>query len=86
MNKKRKLIDKVLMGAVIGGAIGSVIGASISKKNPERGVTKTDENGNNKVQPKEGFFKSFLRKILLSKKQRALKNAKKIPNEMETRT
>lgn len=30
--KKKKFLDKVLMGAVIGGAIGSVIGASIAPK------------------------------------------------------
>jgi len=30
---KKKLLDKILMGAVIGGAIGSVIGASIKHKN-----------------------------------------------------
>ena len=34
-NKKRKILDKVLMGAIIGGAIGSVLGASIAPKKGE---------------------------------------------------
>ena len=33
--KKKKIIDKVLMGAVIGGAIGSVMGASLPEKERE---------------------------------------------------
>lgn len=33
--KKRKILDKVLMGAIIGGAIGSVMGASIAPKKGE---------------------------------------------------
>ncbi len=33
--KKRNILDKVLMGAIIGGAIGSVMGASIAPKKGE---------------------------------------------------
>ncbi len=33
--KKKRTIEKVLMGAVIGGAIGSVVGASVSKDKGE---------------------------------------------------
>ncbi|PIR55072.1 hypothetical protein COU74_02725 [Candidatus Peregrinibacteria bacterium CG10_big_fil_rev_8_21_14_0_10_36_19] len=31
-DKKKRILDKLVMGAVIGGAIGSVIGASIAPK------------------------------------------------------
>ena len=37
---KKKIWDKVLMGAVIGGAIGSVLGASIA---PKKGKETRDE-------------------------------------------
>lgn len=30
--KKNRLLDKIIMGAIVGGAIGSVLGASIAPK------------------------------------------------------
>lgn len=57
--KKNSAMDKLVMGAIIGGAIGSVIGASLSPK------TKKEDKGIKKM-----FF-SGLKKIL--KKRRDYK-------------
>lgn len=45
---KKKMFDKVIMGAVIGGAIGSVLGASIA---PKKGSETRKEIG--------GYFKKL---------------------------
>lgn len=60
---KRKIWDKVLMGAVIGGAIGSVLGASIA---PKKGKETRDElkvGGKILYQKVKGLFKSRKKKI-----------------------
>ena len=54
MKKKKKILDKVLMGAVIGGAIGSVVGATIAPKKEEK--------------PK-GFFSKIKRLVTREKKE-----------------
>lgn len=66
-NKKRKLIDKVIMGAVIGGAIGSVLGATIA---PKKGSETRKDISQAVDKAKEGGSKIFriIKKWLLRKK------------------
>jgi len=54
-----KILDKVVMGAIIGGAIGSVLGASIA---PKKGSETRKDIGEIAVQAKEKSF-SFLHKL-----------------------
>ncbi len=60
-NKKSKTVEKILMGAVIGGAIGSVVGASIRSRNNDK--------------PKRKY--SILRKLLGIKKKIPIETEKK---------
>lgn len=67
---KHRIWDKLIMGAVIGGAIGSVLGASIA---PKKGAeTRKDA--------KKGFKKLFggIKSFFTRKKK---EDIKKIPNE-----
>ncbi len=60
---KKKIWDKVLMGAVIGGAIGSVLGASIA---PKKGKETRDElkvGGKILYKKIKNIFKSRKKKI-----------------------
>jgi len=71
--KKRRIWDKVVMGAIIGGAIGSVIGGAAATKKEQSIV-------------KEKASKGMLRKVLgiFKKKQKETSaEIKEIPNEME---
>lgn len=68
---KKKIWDKVLMGAVIGGAIGSVVGGAVAPK--KAGEKETEHEAPAK---KEKFIIRILRKVLKRKPA-----AKKIPNE-----
>lgn len=70
--KKKRMIDKVIMGAVIGGAIGSVIGAVVA---PEKGK-KTREGLFTKI---KNLIKKFKKKENIS--TGAVHEMKKIPNE-----
>ncbi len=72
--KHRRILDKVIMGAVIGGAIGSIVGAAIAPKK---------EKQPSLFQPrKEKFLVRLLKKILRIKK-REPSSIREIPNEME---
>lgn len=80
--KKRKWVDKVLMGAVIGGAIGSVVGATIAPKKGEE--TRKDIAETAKKAKKKGskFFK-IIKKLILRRKntETVEEDRKKIPHE-----
>ncbi|PKL36457.1 hypothetical protein CVV38_00945 [Candidatus Peregrinibacteria bacterium HGW-Peregrinibacteria-1] len=68
-SKKRRIFDKIIMGAVVGGAIGSVVGASIKKKSSPEDLTT----------PQTPKKKSILRRLIGSIGRRKNK-LKKIPN------
>lgn len=72
--KRNRIIDKVLMGAIIGGAIGSVVGASIAPKEGKK--TREELVGMAKMAKEES--KSLFKKI----KRIFIKETKKeIPHE-----
>jgi gas vesicle protein len=70
---KRRILDKVLMGAVIGGAIGSIVGATIA---PKKGKETRKEIVGIAKRAKEETMTIFNKlKRLISRRK------KKIPNE-----
>ena len=81
--KKRKLVDKVLMGAIIGGAIGSVLGATIA---PKKGSETRTDIAEAAGKAKKGGSKIFriIKKWVLRKKDKSEieeKDQKRIPHE-----
>lgn len=75
--EKKHIWDKVMMGAVVGGAIGSVLGASIA---PKKGK-ETREDIAQAAKAAKGKFSrvfGFLKKLL---KRKSKEEAKKIPTE-----
>jgi len=62
--KKMRILDKILMGAVIGGAIGSVVGASLHQDN-NKGSEPEKTKKRSLVRSLFGFFR---RKSKLTKK------------------
>ncbi len=66
--KKRKLWEKIVMGAVIGGAIGSVVGGAVG------GDKKTQAEAQPQAKPKKRSIILRVLGLLLSRK-------KKIPHE-----
>lgn len=81
--KKRKIVDKILMGAVIGGAIGSVLGATIA---PKKGSETRKDIAQTAVKAKKGGSKIFriIKKWILGKKDKSKtkeKDQKQIPHE-----
>ncbi|MFH1534283.1 MAG: YtxH domain-containing protein [Nitrospirota bacterium] len=78
--KKRKLIDKVIMGAVIGGAIGSVLGATIA---PKKGSETRKDIAQAADKAKKGGSRIFriIKKWLLRKKNNPETDRKRIPHE-----
>lgn len=75
--KKKKLWEKVLMGAVIGGAIGSVIGGTVGKSETKEVKEELKEVFEQTVKPTRGFF----RLILGMFKGKKTEEVKKIPHE-----
>lgn len=73
--KKRKLFEKIIMGAIIGGAIGSVLGATLTpkKKNEPLIIEGIPAKKKRKIV-------EFLKK--LSRKKKGIDKMKEIPNEM----
>ena len=81
-DKKRRIFDKVVMGAIIGGAIGSVIGASVRGKKDEN----IKEEVLEELKKTKDASKTILKKLLgiFRRKDKGLNvEAKEIPNEME---
>lgn len=79
--KKKRILDKVLMGAVIGGAIGSVLGATIApnegKKTREeikQAATEITQGSKTLLQKAKDFFR-------FKKKETPNSPMKQIPNE-----
>lgn len=71
--KKHKIIEKVFMGAIIGGAIGSVIGASLAPK-------KGEETRKDIALCAKNLFKRA-KEIILKKETDPEEDSKKIPQE-----
>jgi len=91
-HKKRDTLDKIFMGAVIGGAIGSVIGASIAPKKGKETrqeiveAVKNTGKTSKKILHKIKDFFSFKKKKEEAQKAagtetRQRSSIKKIPNE-----
>ena len=72
--KKKRLFEKILMGAVIGGAIGSVVGATLTHKN------KNEPTIEELPLKKRRRIVEFLKKF--SRKKKGLDELREIPNEM----
>lgn len=73
----KHLWDKVIMGAVVGGAIGSVLGASIAPKKGKEtreDIAQVAKTAKGKFSRFFGFFKKLL-------KRKNKEEAKKIPTE-----
>lgn len=86
-NKKRKILDKILMGAIIGGAIGSVVGASIAPKKGKETRKDIVDLAKKTTTTSISFFKKIKQFIFRKKviqpiiKQETQQEAKKIPHE-----
>lgn len=78
-DKKDRLLEKIVMGVVIGGAIGSVLGASTKNKKSISEEFAKDVESTKKVS--RSLFRRFLSAIFRRKNRS--ENLKKIPNEME---
>lgn len=80
-NKKR-IFDKVIMGAIIGGAIGSVVGASVRRKKDENIKEEALEELRKTSKTSKTIFKKILG-LFIKKKKSIDIETKEIPNEME---
>ncbi len=85
-NKKRKILDKILMGAIIGGAIGSVVGASIAPKKGKETRRDIMEIAKKTTSKSISLFKKIKQFILRKKDIKPIikqetQEAKKIPHE-----
>ena len=81
--KKRKLVDKVLMGAIIGGAIGSVLGATIAPKKGSE-TRKDIVQVADKAKKRGSKVFRIIKKWVLRKKDKSEieeKDQKRIPHE-----
>lgn len=82
--KEKRIWDKVLMGAIIGGAIGSVLGATIAPKKGKETRKELEEMAKNAKGSSKIFFRRFKKMLRLGKKDKNPEEpAKKIPNEQE---
>ncbi len=73
-------LDKVLMGAIIGGAIGSVLGATMAPKKGKETRKEIVEVAKKAKEKSFGLFKMI--KGIIKKEKEAPKDHKKIPKEM----
>ena len=76
--KGKRILDKVLMGAIIGGAIGSVLGVSIAPKKGKDTRAEIKNKVSEVVGEKKGFFKRLIKSITTKKANPSLKQ---IPTE-----
>jgi len=81
--KRRKIIDKLIMGAIIGGAIGSVVGYSIKSQkdeNEHREKSGLEKTGKEKA---KNLTLKVLKKAVGVFSKRKKDDVKKIPTETE---
>ena len=76
--KKKKVVDKVIMGAVIGGAIGSVLGASIAPQDGKKTRADLKEAAGEATGTIKNLWKGVAKLFKVKKKQEKMK---KIPTE-----
>jgi len=86
-SKKRKIIDKLIMGAIIGGAIGSVVGLSIKNKR-DKGKKLMEQNREKEGLTSAGDKKKNITLRILKKAvgvfaRQKKEDVKKIPTETE---
>lgn len=82
--KEKRIWDKVLMGAIIGGAIGSVLGATIAPKKGKETRKELEEMAKNAKTSSKIFFRRFKKMLRLDKTDKGPEEpSKKIPNEQE---
>lgn len=80
--KKKGALDKVLMGAVIGGAIGSVVGATIAPKKGSETRREVSNAVKKATQSSQGFFTKIKAIFSKAEKREAEEDPlKKIPTE-----
>ncbi len=60
--KITKHVDKIIMGAIIGGAIGSVLGMKLSKR--KQNETVSQDNPGNSAEAEKPKKKGLLRRLL----------------------
>ncbi|MFC1647386.1 YtxH domain-containing protein [Patescibacteria group bacterium] len=75
--KKKGMVDKVVMGAIIGGAIGSVVGMSVAPNKGEETRKYLKEKGKEFIDEHEEEIET-LKKEAKAKGGRLWKSAKKI--------
>lgn len=79
---KKSALDKIIMGAIVGGAVGSVIGMSIA---PNKGKDTRDKLMQTGKDLKKGLFSTLAGKLTNKKPQKEAlppkSEYKKIPNE-----
>lgn len=89
---KKRIWDKLLMGAIIGGAIGSVVGASIAPKKGKETRKEIAQAVKDTGKDSKKFFQKIIDKVSFWKKPKASKTQppaqpsehaklKKIPHE-----
>lgn len=78
---KKKIWDKVLMGAIIGGAIGSVIGASIAPKKGKETRKDLAKMAQKAKKSSRIFFHRFKKMLKIGRSDSQDKSVKKIPRE-----
>ncbi|MEK9159719.1 MAG: YtxH domain-containing protein [Patescibacteria group bacterium] len=90
-DKKKSVMDNVIMGAIIGTAIGSALGMGFAPKKGKdtREILKDKglEAGNLAKETGTGLFKvakKLFQRMLKKSKKTSTEDMKAIPNEMET--
>lgn len=84
--KKSRIFDKILMGAIIGGAIGSVVGASLAPKKGKETRREIVDAAKQATKKSVNILKKIKQFILRKKDEPSLlekvnQETKKIPHE-----
>jgi len=69
-NKKNKVIETVVMSAVVGGAIGAIIGKGMYSKKTDGEKNRVIEVNENKIVKKESLTLKLLKHFLKKKKKK----------------
>lgn len=80
---KKRIWDKLLMGAIIGGAIGSVVGAAIAPKKGKKTREEIVQAVKNTGKESKRFFQKFKTIFSFWKKQRKTTPKDQIKNSLQ---